>query len=89
MKEHELTKLSPYEYFDFILNNTKLTNFMKKMSLNEWLKSNISKDVIDYLKAFILIKMYSKQMHMMPLIYMELTLILIIIFMFWVEDYHN
>ena len=51
-KEHELTKLSPYEYFDFILKNTTLTNAMKKMSFDEWLKSHISKDVVDYLKAF-------------------------------------
>ena len=28
--EGKLTKLSPYDYFDFIIKNTKLTNDMKK-----------------------------------------------------------
>jgi protoporphyrinogen oxidase len=51
-KNNTITKLSPYDYFDFILKNTKLSNDMKKMSFDEWLKKNVNIKVIDYLKAF-------------------------------------
>ena len=51
-KENKITRLSPYDYFDFILKNTKLTNDMKKMTFNDWLKKNINNELVEYLKAF-------------------------------------
>ena len=51
-KDNKLSKLSPYEYFDYILNNTHLNNKMKNLSFDEWLKKNFDNEVVEYLKAF-------------------------------------
>ncbi len=51
-KNSEITKYSPYDYLDYIINNIELTHSMKGISFIEWLNKNVSKNIVDYLKDF-------------------------------------
>jgi len=51
-KKNEISKYSPYDYMDYIINNIELTHSMKGVSFNKWLNKNISKDIVQYLKDF-------------------------------------
>jgi len=49
-QDNNISKFSPYDYLDSILEHYKLKKNMKNISFDNWLKKNIDKEIILFLK---------------------------------------
>ena len=51
-KDNEISKHSPYDYLDFIVQKFNLKKYMKDVTFKNWLEQNIDKEIISYLRDF-------------------------------------
>ena len=51
-KDNEISKHSPYDYLDFIVQKFKLKKNMKYVTFKNWLEQNIDNEITAYLRDF-------------------------------------